>query len=333
MEEKEQIKESPELEKEYWTLIHSYKKQLLEIRKAERKGEDTKYILFLDKERDKTHQQLRKLAPLIGKNNQDVDFDILESEGNLSEYQLPEFNVLRTFEITSTSKSKQGFIQIYRDGFFGEPISSRRYQEDYSLKERSLNLEIFIPFGEKTSWHLFDYGSFFERPPDFLEKERRCLQVYQELPEITSFIQINLTDTFHNGVEIFGIAVSKNNFYQLINHLRQRRKDLSIKKEYLDSEQIKKDFRDILKEDIDEIFEYGWDEYGDPRYHFRRYRENVKIPIEYKEIAKEIFNQKEEELKDIEIKREIALNNERIDKLSKQDIDLPKFESTRRRKK
>jgi len=153
-------------QKEYDDLISQYQSKMQELRVAEKRRRDQNVILFLDKERNAIHNKLRKLGLSIGKSSQDIMLDILASEGDLSEYQLPEFKVLRT--AYAMDKIDLIFV-VDENGNEKDTVSSQ------ALLYRDLpkHLESFIPFGEQENWHLFDCEGYTFHFPDEEERKNR----------------------------------------------------------------------------------------------------------------------------------------------------------------
>ena len=234
----------------YQALLGEYRRVWVKVKALERRFADPRIILEQDEQRNKIHFELKKLANLLGKTSQDVDIDILINEKSLAEYKLPEFKIINLkelyFELDNAAVSRVTGGNLLHSELNEQTKINKEVLEDQFL---------FIPFGEEIAWHLFDHGDFLHREADNLEKRRRALALVAATPvgfqtEIRSF------ETFHRGINLFGVAFDKGDLFKIITALRENREAVSIAPEYLDEAVIEQDFLVILQDDIENIKSY-----------------------------------------------------------------------------
>ncbi len=250
-------------EKLYVKLIDDYHRAWSEVRKAEKKGEESGYIKFLDIERNGIHNELRRVGELIGKDSQDITLDILESERNLSEYDLSEFKVFRT----EHALSKISNIKITQSS--GEVLKMTLSDD---LPE---NVKAFIPFGKQEFWHLFDYEDYAARHPEELERRRRMHRAIALMKGDAQAIEIHSRETFHRGVTLFGVACSPQRLETLLRTIKEHRTEISIDKKFFDPERVRGDMRQMLQEDLDYILNREPDEHETKTYLVKRLGESL----------------------------------------------------------
>lgn len=229
------------LREEYEGLIAQYRRKLFELRKAEKKGEASSILLFIDKERDDIHKKLRKIASEIGLSSQDITLDILVSEKDLSEHGLPEFKTVRT------DMAMDVITRIMVDG--DKKISSPRSEKIPK------NIAAFIPFGQQEAWHLFDYEEYISRQPDELERRRRVDRVVKLSEGYAHAVEIVSNHSYHNATILFGVGFPAEKLEKTLGLLYENRAEVSIDKEFFDKEQINRDFLSMIKEDLDFIID------------------------------------------------------------------------------
>lgn len=331
------------LKKEYAILIHEYRKKFDELKKAERKHEDDKIIRFIDKERNEIHNQLRAVAVKIGKSPQDITLDILASENNLAEYQLPEFKIFRPNNIA----------------FFN--ITSIKYKDDKGKKHKLQSLEDksefgnfientgFISFGQQEWYHLFDEEGYPFRQPEELEYRRR-IQKISELTGGKAFLtELHSQDTFHRATTMYGIGFDPKYIDQLLAILYQNRTEVSIDKKFLNIKQIEADVIKMLEEDIEYILAFKTNEYQTHSYlletlqrHYRFFYKNYyagkilseKFLKEFDSIIEDKIKLVKKEEESNELDKMIENELEPFDESEKdfpKEAGLPKFEPTKRR--
>jgi hypothetical protein len=294
---------------EYNRIIGLYRQVWAKIRSLQKRQAEKEVRFAEDKRRDALHKQLRVLAAKIGKTSQDVDIDILISEKDLSEYQIPEFRLLR---IESSGLVNPEIIKL--DG--GNVLEPYRNKKTLIPKNElsATGLDLFIPFGEERSWHLFDQDVFFEREPDNLEKRRRALSVVGGNLG-ASFVEVSSSESFHNKIKLFGIAFSSKDFDILINYLSTNRAEISIAKEFLNPEQVRKDFKEIIENNVDYIAAYDNGEFESNEYLLKRYLRVLngwQIDDEFKLIASGVLSEaisraEEKELRE-RVEKEVEKN-------------------------
>ncbi|PIR76807.1 MAG: hypothetical protein COU32_00140 [Candidatus Magasanikbacteria bacterium CG10_big_fil_rev_8_21_14_0_10_42_10] len=322
-------------QEEYDDLISQYQIKLQELRVAERRRRDQSIILFLDKERNAIHNKLRKLGLSIGKSSQDIMLDILASEGDLSEYQLPEFKVLRT----ARAMNKIDLIFVMDDK--GGPKETITYQA-LSHYELPKHLESFIPFGEQENWHLFDNQGYTFHSPDEEERKTRMHRLIDMSSGSLQEVEIISYDSFHNATTLFGVACSADDLEKIFSIIREHRTEISISRDFFDNEKIKEDFLRILEKDLNYILERDLDEHETYGYLVKRLKEYVihNVPMDAKMaekvndlfesyIEKAVYIDRKKEV-DIETSAEMDLIDETERKYPKES-QLPKRTSMNKR--
>lgn len=229
---------------EYNGLIIQYRRKMQELRKAERKHEDFSIILFIDKERNAIHNQLRDLAPKLGKTSSDITIDILESDKDLSEYQIPEFKIVRT-------KNTFERIQWVCVNEGGKQGSWNKEMQDKILTT------VFIPFGQQEFYHLFDEMGYPLRQAEELEYRRRLEKLIKILPVESFSVDIYSDKTFHQGTLLYGLAFHSEDFDRVLAIMREQRAEISIDKSYFKSEQLEEDALSMAIEDVEYIKKHG----------------------------------------------------------------------------
>jgi len=228
------------LEQTYYSLIDHYRSVWNEARKADRNRESGLVMNYLDRERDQIHDKIRQLAPQIGKTEADIALDILESERELSKYQLPEFKVLRTNRVLE----KKAEIS-YKD-LNGNKIYIFQ-------KETPKEIAAFIPFGQQEFWHLFDEEGYTLRQPDEKERRRRIARLVELMKGQVFAVEIFSSETFHRATTLFGVACSPDLLEKLFTVMREHRQEISIERRFFNADIVRDDFKEMLQEDINYI--------------------------------------------------------------------------------
>lgn len=239
------------------SLITEYKYVWARLRASKRLMRHRADIIALDAERDRIHNELRRIAPEIQKTRQDVDIDILTNEKDLAGHDIPEFKLLKT---ANSGLDRAQYCKL--EG--GDILNPQKNKQTY-IKEEDLDktgVELFIPFGEETSWHLYDGWAFYDREPDNLERRRRALSVVEQNPG-ASFVEICSFETFHRGIKLFGVGFPGQNLDALVTFLTIHRKEISISKEFLDETKIREDFIKMVESEIADIHANA-DDYDGP---------------------------------------------------------------------
>lgn len=234
----------------YKYLLTKYKTTWRQIRWLEKNMADPWKLSEKEIERNQLHNELKKIAPHLGKSDQDVNIDILIGEGDLSEYKLPEFRMVSLEKICSEMVRPQ----VVRAE--GDNVLHPKLNAQVELTKEEISDEfLFIPFGQEVSWHLFDNDYFFERDVDDLERRRRALML-KKLESDTLFVEITSFTTFHRGVNMFGVVFKKDQYIKIIDTLRLNREHLSVDARFIPPEIIDHDFEQIIEDDVNQIKSY-----------------------------------------------------------------------------
>ncbi|MFH0857491.1 MAG: hypothetical protein V1848_01955 [Candidatus Magasanikbacteria bacterium] len=258
----------------YQQKLGEYKKSWREIRTLERKGDvSLEYIHVLDQERDAIHKELRVIAPRIGKNEGDVDLDILANEENLREYGLPEFSIKRISDYNKSNSIN-----------FNSGISVEFTDKDGKkhLGSELSGVDVFIAFGVQPTWHLFDHQSFFQKFPDDLERRRRAKTIADGFSDVLE-LEIYDQESFHRGMNFFGIAIPNDKFEKVLAFMRENRKEISIDERYFDRTRLDEDFEVIVRQDMEEILAYEPGKHEDHKYLVERYLDTLPLYLSGKE--------------------------------------------------
>ncbi|MBU0660988.1 hypothetical protein KKG22_02290 [Patescibacteria group bacterium] len=319
------------IEEQYKEKLKEYKRKWKEVRDLQKDPHATPRLIHaIDTERDEIHRQLRKLGEDLGKNSQDVNFDILAMERNLSEYQLPGFILMKATEYELNMAVPAD--RRYRRAFI---VEGKQVSEEF-MKQ----YEGFIPFGTEESWHLFDgEGGTFFRAPDNIERRKRAHKLAEQM-EGAFFCELYDQDTFHRGQRFFGIAFSSKNLEQILSFIREHRADISIEKEYFSEEQLLQDFQDIVREDIQYILDSDFEEHGEYEYHLKRYQDTLNqyfLPgvrnERYRELVVDYVQKGLKEAMKKEIDKELERVEQQIERSYPELSQLPKREGMGRRYK
>jgi hypothetical protein len=316
-------------EQEYSLKIEDYKRKLQEVRRAEKVMEDPGFIKFLDKERDDIHQELRELAPLIGKGPQDIIVDILVSDRDLSTYNLPEFKIMRT----AHALDKISTIKVFDTEVSRQDLSD--------IEELPQEINTFIPFGEQDAWHLFDQEGYISRQPTELERRRRAARAVQLSAGKAKMVEVSSWKTFHNAVTLYGIACSAEDFEAVLSSMRNNRQEVSIDKRFFDQKQVRKDWEQILREDFEYILNRIPDQHESRTYLVRRLSDHLKSQGLAPELS-EIINiyteqalQRAEKIEHEEVMETVGENEvkniDRAETLYQREMERPTKEAMGRR--
>lgn len=319
-----------ELLDEYNNLIFQYRRKMRELQKAERKHEDFSIILFIDKERNAIHNQLRELAPKLGKTASDITIDILESDKDLSEYQMPEFKLVRTKNAFKT-------IHWILASEHGKKIAWNR-----ELQDRIKNTTIFIPFGQQEYYHLFDATGYPMRQPEEFECRRRLDRLASLIPFESYAVDIYSAETFHRGTLLYGLAFSPENIDKALSIMGEHKSEISIDKRHFDPVQIEQDVVAMAEDDISYVLQQGPGEYETIPWLLKRLRDSwrseLKLPAHTEKIIAEIFDSAihKEELEYERQEVEEAVENDlaMYDRLTREhtkESGMPKKESFKRK--
>jgi hypothetical protein len=293
---------------------------------------------FLDKERNKIHNELRNLARLLGKGTHEITLDILEHEGNLLEYNLPEFQVINT----NASFDEINHVEILNESNELKRISPK--YKNFRGNELPEDISVFIPFGQQEFWHLSDNFGFPVRQRNELELRRRINKIIKlakdKGEENVKMIEIFNSETFHRGTLLYGIAFAPKSLGILLDVISDNRSEVSISGEYINKEQISKDAVKIIKEDIDKLLSEEPGEYESYEYLVERYKEMVlgsnSMNISEKESSEieEVFKEAKEKAIYLDQKKELNRELRKGDELADEyedEMNLPQKESMRRR--
>ena len=106
-----------------------------------------------------------------------------------------------------------------------------RYIEDFNK-----DVTAFIPFYQVESWHLFDYQGYYFHYPDEQERKKRLNTLISLSGGLAKEVRISSSSSFHNGIEIFGVACSSEDLERLFAIMREHRSEVSIDKIFFDKE-------------------------------------------------------------------------------------------------
>lgn len=282
-----------DLYEEYDGLIEKYRQKMQELRKAERKHEPDDVINFIDKEKNLIHKQLRAIAPKIRKTAEDISLDILSSERNLSEYQLPEFKVVRT------NDAMPEITNIFQQDENREYIPFRKEE-----KERIFKTTAFIPFGQQELWHLSDEEGYPMRQPTELECRRRIAKLTALMNNQITPVEIYSYQSFHTGTILFGVAFDPAILDQLLATMYEHRPEISIDKQFFNKKQIEDDMLQMIKEDIEHVLDMEPSLNERKEYILERlkseWRRNLNFSTELIEKTNNIFEQAKKEGRELE---------------------------------
>jgi|GEM_PF-5451888 len=303
-----------EAEQLYEKKLGEYKRSWREIRDLERKGDASeKLIHALDQKRDDIHKELRAIALEIGKNEGDVDLDILANEENLREYGLPEFSIKRISDYKKSNpiNTNSGITLQYTD-------KEGNIHFPRTIDEVS-DTDVFIAFGVEPTWHLFDNQGFFQKFPDDLERRRRAKTIADEFPDVLE-LEIYDQESFHRGLNFFGIAIPNSKFEKVLAFMREHRKEISISEKYFDQKEFAEDFETIVRQDMEEILVYEPGKHDDHKYLVQRYLENLPFYLQgkndevYMKIADNICKETLKKIEIDEIDKELQKEEELAEK-------------------
>lgn len=296
-------------------------------------------IYELDDRRNALHDKIKKTALQEGKNEAEVNFDILLGDSSLHEYTLPEFTIAKVDDFFV--KNEGAYLEIISEPHDEKAVAfpdrkKLQYVEqkgEFGQKNDDRRLKYaFIPFGQDSSWHLFDTGKHFSKLPDSLERARRALRVCKEVGAEIGNIMI--PETFHRGERWFGIFFPVSQYEKVIDFMQRNREEISIRSEFFDKNQIKEDWGNIIEEEMSRVISEESSTESIP-YLLNRYRNSIKaLPISEEEriVAYELIDRKIEKEKIREIERETdeKIGGEIIERYS--DLsNLPSRESHHRK--
>lgn len=282
---------------EYNQGIEGYIELLDEIQKVQTQSKrsgnsESSYVLMLDKERNELHNRLKELAKTLGKTEGDVNIDILSKRNSLRDYNLPEFKLIRLEDLNEFSDR----IIYEKEGEPKRETIAQRFGDEPAS-------EVFIPFGLTESWHMFDQKSFYQRKPETLEQQRKARLFEEENPNFGMYAEIEMPETFHQGIKLHGLLIKKESYDQVISRIAQKRERYSVLPQFLNKEQMEKDIKSIIEEDIEKIVHYGEKAekngtYETPTELLKRYKEQSVYDEEWvREILTEMATEKMNEIK------------------------------------
>ena len=308
--------------KKYQELLQEYRRVWNKVKQLQRFQAEQFLIQEQDALRDQIHNELRKLAQNLGKSNQDVDIDILVNEKDLAEFELPEFKVMNLknlcFELDKPVVSRViGANVLHPDQNEITKAEKEELFEDTSL---------FIPFGEEIAWHLFDHGEFLHREADNLERRRRAIALTVLTPAAV-MTEVRSFETFHRGINLFGVVFNKQDFNTIITTLRTNREAVSIAPEYFVAEDVERDFELILQDDLENIKVYHDPKYKEETlsYLLEQYRRNciIELPNLSVDLKNKALAQLDQEINNAKL-QEMRENNEtEVDNKIKKALDNP----------
>ncbi len=306
----EQNAQTDNLEKRYQKLLEEYLDLWREVRKAEQEG-DAGFTRMLDEERHAKHVELLEVGMRMGRGYDEVMFDILAREGNLKEYGLPECKIMRAGEvfpqITQLIIGDNGEEEMY----FGA------FQREWM---QAVGQRVFIPFGVRKGWHLFDYQEFIQRDPGDKERVRRAYKVIQNSEGKAKFTSVISSRSFHNEVEIFGITCLPSEMERIFTYMRMHKHEVVPSEKFFAEEQLLKDWKEIIKEDIEKIYAYRGNTWETPEYVLNRLLDVYKgrLRHQFLSITKEIFAKEIERAHEAEIEARVEDEMRERDRLLEQ---------------
>jgi|GEM_PF-2264509 len=232
-----------DLNEQYKQLVRQYVEKMKELRKAERKREDDSIVLFIDRERNEIHNQLRKLAPSIGKSAGDIYLDILFHEKSLQEYQLPEFSITRAGDVFIDVGDHNLFLL---DGDNKEELIKGR-------RKKELLSKAFIPFGSYEWWHLSEEYGFPKREIWELENRRRLKKLVELSDGHVQNVELFSGRSFHTGTSIYGALFDSEDIHKILAIISEYKQEISIDHHFYNKEVVQKDVLELAKKDIEDV--------------------------------------------------------------------------------
>lgn len=312
---------------EYKSLIIQYRRKMQELRKAERKHEDFSILHFIDKERNEIHNKLRELAPKLDKSASDITVDILESDKDLSEYQIPEFKIVRT----TNTFDRISWICVNENGKHG-PWNR---EVENTIKSAT----VFIPFGQQEFYHLFDAMGSPMREADELERRRRLEKLVKILPVESFNVDIYSSETYHRGTLLYGLAFHPHDIDRVLAIMREHKAEISIDHSYFNAEQIEEDVISMAEEDVAYIKIEGPGEQetipGLLKNLANAWNYSFKFPGNTKKIVNDLFDleihEAEKEYDRQELEKEIEARLGKVSDDFPRESSMPKIEPMKRR--
>ncbi len=269
-------------------------------------------IAYFDTFRHTIHKELQILARRLKKDQGTVELDILlgSDSPNLENFDLKEFRVgdLKSF----IAKEKSVTVQIG-----DSPVVTKQ-----SLDSEELNF-LVIPFEQEDAWRLFDHSVYFQVPPTGLERRRRMEGLANALS--AKVVQIELPETFHRKIRIFGVIFPKEKLFEAVKILDEKRETLSIDPKYFDKKQIESDWRQILNTALVDIDTHELGEYETKQYLIKRLRRSL-TDLEFSTIDPEFISIADEILSDALEKEDQRETEQKIDSHLKLDEEYRDFE-------
>lgn len=255
---------SKELTLAYQQCLQEYKSQWEIVKRlSSRSVVDQEKLHGADLIRDEIHKKLRTLAREIGKSASDVDIDLLTNQESLVEYQLPEFRLMKPWEVLE--KPDAYFVSGRVDTRL-EYLDVTKLQIP-ELKEQT---ELFIPFCEELAHRFLQGEVFFQRPLDSFERGRKVEKAVDMLGGKARYVQFETQTTFHQWIRFFGVAFPKEQLDFVLNQLSSRYSEISIDRRTFSQEQLQEDSMKIIDEDINRLLAHEPEVYGS-------YKETIRV--------------------------------------------------------
>ncbi len=255
----------------YEELLYDYRKTWKEERRADLHA-DRAQRQFYFVERNRIHERLREVAARMGKSPADITIDLLASEDNLKEYNLPEFRMLRTRDAFEEAAELSVALEDGKKDVGSTKLASEKYA-------------VFIPFGQREFWHLFDHESYAFHRPDDIERHRRARRVAELTDGMARVADLHSSETFHRATTLFGIVCSSKDAEHVLQKMEKYRSEISIDAQFMDEARVRADFTKNLQKDIDYIFGKEHGPHEDSQYLVRRLleyvRDHAKLPSVY----------------------------------------------------
>jgi hypothetical protein len=295
----------------YIGLLGKYHEKFSELKKLEAKKkriqgapdeELDKLILFVDRERDDIHKELRESGTRLGKNEMDIMTDILRQEGSLAEYGLPEF-----FFLDSEDMLSPAFNIDLGNRWHGEP-GSLRAQKLGAEKNGGLggNYEldpsaVVVPFVIKPKWSDSNYGGAYLGPEDSDIRTRRALELAK-----TAGLEIFADrdyQYFHDSkISIFGVVVPKNRIAEIAATIRDDPDKFRVGEDFYSEQECKEvelSHRKLIEYEIKYLSDEDKKDYWNARkmYFGEEPPEAERAKIEFGEIEDKLDREEELESK------------------------------------
>lgn len=277
------------VEKEnYIRLLDAYEKKFRKVKFLESRArgvfdEETRNIIQVaETERHNVHIELEAVGKRIGKNKDAIMIDILRKDGNLEEYDLPEFILLSSDDLNEygnvdtkvelvngrlVTKISNDNLKTLSEADSTDVATKTKSVEELSSKEEGLDPDETMLVYTVTTYPMGTYSGGIQRSQiDFtLRKERQKL-----LAKDLGAREVYLIDVpFHeNYLSLSGVAVKKDQLEKVASIIREHPYKYRLGKQfYIDEEQNRSedDYLRDIKKIISSYFEdsFWLDEYSE----------------------------------------------------------------------